>query len=94
MTRWEEALDVAREQIAYHRAHGHSPDVPSLGGMTAESRSRIQDPTDLGPTILLGQINGLEPSAAKRMILEARQLGNITDEQAEILIRELGLASA
>lgn len=30
MTAWEEALAVAREQIAYHRDHGHSPGVQSL----------------------------------------------------------------
>jgi hypothetical protein len=62
--------------------------------MTLEARSRMLDPTDLGPALLLTTINGLTPSEQKAAILEARQLGNITDEQTEILIRELGLAAA
>lgn len=60
--------------------------------MTAEPRSRVE-PADFGATLLLAAIHGLKPAAQKTAILQARQLGNITDEQTEILIRELELAA-
>jgi hypothetical protein len=60
--------------------------------MSLETRSRIEDPTLLGPTHLLFAIRDLSPAAQKLAILQARELGDISDQQTEILIRELGLA--
>lgn len=62
--------------------------------MTAEPRSRTEDPTELGPIDLLFAIRDPDPAAQKLAILQARELGDITDEQAEAMIRQLGLKHA
>ncbi len=51
---------------------------------------------NLGTSFVLSVIADMTPADQKKTILEARSpdIGLISDEQAEILIRELGLASA
>jgi len=60
--------------------------------MTLEHRSRTQ--AEQGVADLIFAIRDLAPAAQKLAILQARRLGDITDEQTEILIRELGLKHA
>jgi hypothetical protein len=54
----------------------------------------MSDPTMYGPTFLLERIREMSDSDVKAAILDARSIGDITSEQAEILIRLLGLAAA